>query len=230
MKKIKKKYNYTCRYCNVGFVREKTYLNHVCTSMKRDAEIKTPEGQAAWGYYRLWFKFQNKLQPNASAFCVSRFYRSFFTFAVFMQKIEMLDSERYVKIMTTNKISPAMWKSPEAYYLYIEAMDSHSTPKDQLVLSVETIINFCDKREIEYHQFYDNINNDELIIMLQVRKLFPWMLLNNNNFKKFFREKLTPHDRVTVGALIDTTIWKKKFKDNPTTVESAKEFLKQLGL
>ena len=48
------KYKFTCKFCGKNFVHEGWYLKHRCKEMARDEAIRTPEGQAAWEFYKLW--------------------------------------------------------------------------------------------------------------------------------------------------------------------------------
>ena len=52
---------YTCKACHRSFVLETRFLQHRCNQMKRDDELKSPEGQAAWNFYQIWFKHQKRL-------------------------------------------------------------------------------------------------------------------------------------------------------------------------
>ena len=79
MKSIGK--DFVCTFCGKHYQRETAYMKHECKQMKRDAQIKTPIGQAAYSYYSKWMRAHRKMIPAIENFMTSKYYTSFIKFA-----------------------------------------------------------------------------------------------------------------------------------------------------
>ena len=128
--------NFTCTFCNKGFVLEQRYLAHKCEQMERAEQIRTPLGQAALSYYQLWFKQQRKMIPTLSSFLESRYYKTFIKFAEFFQYVKLPMPHVFINLMITKKFQPSMWCMDEVYSLYLNYLDTKMQPIERVKLCV----------------------------------------------------------------------------------------------
>lgn len=222
-------HQFVCKACHKHFTKEQSYLDHECTQMKRERELKTPTGQAAFNYYQSWMKQQKRVPPPASAFLGSQYFRTFMNFAGFSKKVNLPTPEKYIWLMIQKKFPPTMWMQDNVYALYMEFVDSKMSPLEQANISVRTILEYADKLDIKTSEVLDRVNPNDIIHLVRVRKLSPWLLLFSKKFATLF-STLSREQQSIMEALIKPDLWAEKLGDYPTEVLTIKTYVKELGL
>lgn len=221
---------FRCKHCHNIFVLEDRYLAHKCKQMKRLEELQTPLGQTAWQFYQTWLRKQKRMPPQPASFLTSKYYRTFINFAKFAKNTQLPTPEKFIWLMVEKDFPPTIWCNDEVYTTYLEFLDFKTTPIEQVKLSIETLLGYADKNEIDISQVFEKLLPTEIMHMLRTRRLSPWLLLFSKSFKKMFKEKLTPEQKIILETLIRPDFWHKKFLEHPETVEKIKQYVQELNL
>jgi hypothetical protein len=222
---------YRCQYCHDLFVRENRYLAHECKQMKRDKELKTPLGQTAWRYYQLWLREQKRMAPQeASTFTTSKYYRTFLNFAQFVSASNLPWPEKFIWLMVSKKWPPTLWTTDSVYTTYIEFLDYKTTPQEQIKLSIETVISAANKYDIDITEVFAQLHPNEIIQHIRTRRLSPWFLLYCQTFKTFFKERISPEQKIIIETLIRPEHWVVRMKEEPDVVTWVKTVVKDLNI
>lgn len=221
---------FTCKYCHRTFVSEDKYLAHECKQMKRDAELKSPQGQAAWGYYQQWMRQMKKLPPPAQSFVTSKYFRTFMNFTKFVKDVDLPMPDKFIWFVTQKQFTPTMWMSDDVYTLYLEFLDRKVPPLEQAKMSMNTLLNYADRRDFDVAEFFDRVEPYEVMHMVRVRKLSPWILLTSKKFKQFYIERTNDEQRMILESLIRPSYWAEKFKENPEALAQIKQIVEALGI
>jgi len=221
---------WTCKFCHKPFVLELRFEAHKCKQMIRQEEAKTPDGQMAYYYYQLWLRATKKNPPPISSFISSRYFRTFMEFARFVKSVNLPKPETFIKLMTSKDFTPTMWRSNDVYVIYLEFVDNKLPPMKHVELSVKTILDYCEKNEIETSQYFETINPNEVIQLIQARQLSPWLLLLSNSFKKMFAERTSPEQKVILETLIRPETWGEKIAERAEDVNRIKVLIKELSV
>jgi hypothetical protein len=224
------KYNYRCKFCDAGFVREDRYLKHRCKAMERDEEIRTPIGQAAWEYYKLWLTLQRRQAPTVQTFLDSRYYTALVRFAKFAQKTGIPNTEQYIKYMVRSDVSPMLWTNDQMYSDYLQYLDRGRDPMAQVQYTIDYLFKIADALECEVGEIFDHLNADEVIMMLRRRQLTPWILLHSSKFRDFTQKKMTTDQQMVFKTIVKPETWVSRRKDNPDIVATMKEIVRELNL
>lgn len=224
------KSHFTCKYCHKTFIHEDRYIRHKCKQMKREDELKTPRGQAAWTYYQLWMRYQKRLAPNASAFLTSKYFRTFNNFVEFVGKVSLPKPDTFIWLMVEKKFSPTMWTTDPVYTIYLDFLDHTSTPLEQAKLSVTTLMDLADRRSVDVSDVFDVLEAHEVIHMLRVRKLSPWLLLSSKKFRLFYINRTTEEERSTLETIIRPPVWADRFANNTKSVNQIKQITAALDI
>lgn len=198
--------------------------------MKRDEELKTPEGQTAWHYYQLWMRAQRRMPPPAASFLTSKYYRTFINFTKFVKSVELPRPEKFIQLMVTKTYQPTLWTNDEVYTMYMEHLDKRVPPLEQVKMSLETLIKVADSKEIDICDVFDHLKPNELIHMIRVRKLSPWLLLFSKKFKRIFREETTPEQKIILETLIRGDYWGDQMDQYPDEIVKIKEWISEADL
>lgn len=222
--------SFVCKVCHKSLTSETRFLNHKCPQMKRDEEFRTPTGQTAWHYYQLWMRAMKRLPPPGPAFKTSKYFRTFINFVLFAQKVSLPRVDQFIRLMSTLKYPPTMWMSNDVYVIYIEHLDKQATGVEQATLSAETILAYCDKKDIDIADVFDVMPIQEVIHLLHVRKLSPWLLLSSNKFKKAYATRANPEQQIMIESLIRPDHWPDQFEKYPDQVAQIKRLVAGMEL
>ena len=223
-------YKYECHFCGQKFKLEARFMKHKCKEMKRDEELRTVVGQAAWLYYQEWMKTGRKLVPNPKSFLGSRYYNAFMRFARHVRKVHLPDVHGFIKFMREHNMEPYMWTSDQVYPKYLEYLDRRSPPTKRANTTIDTFLAIAEKSERDVSEIFDIIDADDVITLLRRRSISPWILLNSDKFKEFYATKTNGEERIIIESLIRPDFWVEKFAKNPKMVETMKVIVEELNL
>ena len=220
---------YECRLCHKVYVMEHAYMNHECKRMKREREIKTPTGQAAWHFYQNWMREQKRMPPSADAFMESNSFRTFMNFAEFVKKVNLPLPNKFIWLMNIKKYQPSIWTRDEVYSQYLTFIDTKMPPVEQAKSSINTILDYADSHDIDPSEVFNVINPNELIHLVRLRKLSPWLLLASRKFSVLFT-KLNTEQQSILETLIQPDIWADKIATQSADMKIIKAYVGELGI
>jgi len=198
--------------------------------MIRDEDFRSPDGQAAWLYYQKWMKAYRRLVPNSKSFLNSKFFSSFLKFAKFVKKVQIPDTDAFIRLMKEKDISPTLWTNDQVYVLYLEFVDRTVSPLKHAEITINTLFDVAEGYEVDVADIFTVVNPNEMIQLLRQRKLSPWILLNSPKFRDFFVNKTSSEEKVILESIIRPPYWKKKFSSNQNNLEIMKRYVSELHL
>lgn len=221
---------FTCRYCHKVFVLEHRYLQHQCKQMKREEELKTPIGQAAWHYYQLWMRQLKRMPPPAASFLASKYFRTFINFTKFTKQVDLPKPDKFIWLMVHKQFQPTMWCTDDAYTLYLEFLDRKTSPLDQAKLSIETLLTLSERLDIDVSDVFSHLKPHDIIHALRTRRLSPWLLLFSKKFKKLFNEDASTEQKIIIESIIRPEYWGDKMADHADAVTTIKMLIGELDI
>lgn len=202
---------------------------HECREKIRFELLQTILGQSAYLFYETWHRMCNRVPPHSSTFLVSTYFKSFVNFAEMVRKTKLPNPRNYIRLMIEKNIQPSLWTKDEMYVLYIETMDSAKDPIEHINVTIKTLINLCDRADIDIKEFFELVTPNEVAHLIRQRQLSPWVLLHSGIFKKFLL-KCTCDEQCLLETIIRPAFWKLKFDKNPDGVEKVRKYVKELGI
>lgn len=225
------KKRFKCPFCDNRYVQEAAFMKHRCKQMVRADEFKTIEGQQAWLCYEGWMYQSRRFKPDVETFLVSSQYVHFMKFAKFCRRVQVADIPSYITIMIKERnVPPSMWTLPEAHALYLNKLDRLITPMQMVSLSVDTLFDLAVEYGIDVSDVFDVISPNELILLIQRRKLSPWVLLKSPKFANFYTNHTSTEEQIILKTVIKFDFWYEKFSKHKTEVEQIKEIVAELNL
>ena len=221
---------FVCKYCHRVFVHEDRYLQHECKQMKREAEFKSPTGQAAFHYYQNWMRYLKRMPPPAASFLTSKYFRTFINFTKFVRDVDLPRPDRFVQYMVEKGFTPTMWMSDDVYTLYLEFLDRRTSPMDQAKLSIDTLLNMADRHDVDVSDVFTKLEPHELMHLLRVRKLSPWLLLLSKKFKSYFVTETNDEQKIIIESLVRPSYWADKFGNHPDDIANIKKCISALDI
>lgn len=221
---------YKCHFCGQRFVNEDRFLKHKCKQMIKHEHFQSAEGQSAWTYYQNWMKAYHRFVPNSKSFLHSKYFNSFYRFALFVKKVQIPDTSAFIKLMKERDISPTIWTNDQVYTLYLEYMDSRVPSIKHAEITINTLFDLADELSVDVENVFQTINPNKLILLLRQRKLSPWILLNSSKFRDFFVQKTSSEEKIIIESIIRPQYWKKRFEMQPNEITTMKKYVAELHL
>lgn len=226
---MKKQYEkFVCQYCDKVFTSEAWYMKHNCEQMKRAEEIKTMCGQRAFGYYQRWMILNKRTPPHVNTFLTSHYYKSFIRFSQFVNNVQIPDVDLYIRLMLRYKLLPSFWTKNEMYNLYFEHVMDVLNPIKQVNISVKTLLQISDKLDIDTQDIINVLTVNEIVDLLQKRKLFPLILLNSRSFANKL-STATVEEKKILQTLIQPKFWSDKLADSDVN-QLLQKYITELGI
>jgi hypothetical protein len=197
--------------------------------MKREKELATNDGQAAWQYYHIWMMKKKRMPPIPSSFLSSKLFRTFINFTKFVKKVQLPLPKMFIDWTIKKDYPPTMWMMDEVYVQYLEFIDNERLPLEQVQTSIATFFKYSDDHEIDVSDIFDEINPNELIQLVRIRKLSPWLLLSSRKFGRFFAE-MNEEQQSILETLIKPEVWAQKKDLHQEDVATIKIWVSELGI
>jgi hypothetical protein len=221
--------SYICHFCNKRFKGETMFMKHHCEQKRKQQELHSPLGQAAFGYYRAWMRFRGFREQSSNAFLDSKFYRSFINFARLVQDANIGEPERYIQLMVESTIQPALWVSPNAYKLYLNWFDNQQEPLEQVQASINMLMDIAEKEGVDYRGVLQHIGSQRVLELINQRRLSPWFLFHSATFSKLLQSLSKEEQRVFHRAL-NAQLWIDRLQENPEKREEIKVVVRAVEL
>ena len=221
--------NFICHFCNKRFKGETMFMKHHCEQKRKQQELHSPIGQAAFGYYRSWMRLRGFREQSSNAFLDSKFYRAFVKFAHLVQDANIGEPERYIQLMIESTIQPALWCSPNAYKLYQNWFDNLQEPIEQVQASINKLIDIAEKEGVDYRGVLQHIGPQRVLELINQRRLSPWFLFHSDSFKRLLSSVSKEEERVFYRAL-NAPLWVDRLQENKEKREEIKAIIRELGL
>lgn len=221
--------SYMCHFCNKRFKGETMFMKHHCEQKRKQQELHSPLGQAAFGFYRAWMRLRGFREQSSNAFLDSKFYRSFIKFAQLVQDANIGEPERYIQLMIESTIQPALWCSPNAYKLYLNWFDNQQDPIEQVQSSINKLMDIAEKEGIDYRTVLQHIGSQRVLELINQRRLSPWFLFHSATFSKLLQSLSKEEQRVFHRAL-NAPLWIDKLRESENIREEIKPIIRGLEL
>lgn len=223
-------YKHSCEYCGKRFKHEKNLKKHVCEKMKRTKMLQTKKGKAAFMAYQEWMRLKRHLPPSKNTFMESRYYKAFIRFINFSRQVSLPDTVGYIKLMVSLTMEPSMWSSLDAYQKYLIKFNKLYSPIEQASMTVDTFIQLSKILDCDMGEVFKYLDGDDVMKMIQAKKLSPWILLFSTKFLLFLSKNTTSEQNILIQNMIKPKKWKQIFQNNPKTVKKMKKIVRELGI
>lgn len=161
----------------------------------------------------------------------SRYFNIFMKFVDFTKRTRLPDISAFIKLMVKSRIEPNNWTSDIAYGKYLEWFTRVCPAKKLIGVTVKTMFEIVDDTDInDVSDIFGVLTPNDVIHLIQQRRLSPWILINSKKFATFVHESANSEERVIMESIINPEYWLKRFVAYPNDLKYAKEVIAALGL
>jgi hypothetical protein len=228
--KKKKVSELTCNFCKKEFVREGSFLNHICEP-KRRWQDKDMAGNRIG--FTAWLEFFTKHNNNSKKkdymdFIESAYYSAFVKFGNYCVDAQVLNPNRYVDYLLKNKISVDTWHRDSVYTKFIIDYLKTEDPLDAIARSIETTVKLAEQESIQTKDVLRYGNRNKICYEITKGRISPWMLFQSESGLQFI-ESLDSTQQKMILEYINPEQWAIKFKRHKNIIPEIKELLNAGG-
>lgn len=173
---------FTCSFCNNGFSRERTLLNHLCEKKRRyfnRTEKYVMIGFQAW---ITWHQLTNtniqKRKWLYDDFMNSNLYLSFVKFGRHVLDTKMINPEQFIKFVILNSIKLDNWRKDTVYETYVRYICRKEDVESAIERHVLLMEQWASDNDMNWLDFFNKVNTNIALRWIQTGKISPWILLN----------------------------------------------------
>lgn len=220
-----------CKHCLKEFKTQAKFEQHKCKQMKRVEDAATPTGIAAFEYFREWMGAQRRTRPTHSMFLHSRHFQQFLDFVEFAQTIHLTEPKCFIHWCVKRKYTPDMWCTSEIYGRYLEYLDAldETDVNRRLESSAKMLIKLAKTLDCEVPDVFEHIHPNDIALLIQTRKISPWLLLRSAKFKKFLLG-CSEEEQQVITNLVRPEYWATRMQQNRAAVQFATQVAQTLQL
>lgn len=222
-----------CEFCSSTFVNEKNLEKHSCKYKERYEYItKKKKGVVMYRNYLFWLRKSGKSVKyvDEHTFIHSTQYNYFQRFSTFVSEKGIPDINLYIETMIKKELVPQHWTRDDVLEYFLEYYDCEISPKIHISKSVDTILRLAEALECETSEIFEELDNKTMLILLQSRKLSPWLLLNSNKFKQYLIKRASAKERDYIQKHINPAKWKKILNSNSKLLKEIRVIIQEFDL
>jgi len=230
MKETQVSNEFTCDFCNKSFVREQSFMVHMCETKRR---VSDKNKQANRIGYQCWLEFYkrntNSRKPKSYLdFAKSSYYLAFVKFGSYCSEINAININRYMDWLLDNQVRVDAWCSDQVYTKYLMQYLKEEDSLDAIARSIETTIKLVENENILAGDCLRYGNKNRICHVITTGRISPWMLYQSESGIEFL-ESLDEGQQRLIFDYINPELWALKFLRNKEQVKQVKELLKEAG-
>jgi len=97
-------------------------------------------------------------------------------------------------------------------------------------ISIDTLFDLADDYGVPVSDIFNVVKPNEIIILIQRRKLSPWLLLKSKKFVDFYANATAADEKIIMKTLVKFQFWHAKFLKHKKEVEQIKTIVSELNL
>jgi len=221
---------FSCEFCNRGFQKETTMMNHLCEN-KRRWQDKDLAGNRI-GFHS-WLRFYKKNTASKKTktyldFTKSAYYLAFVKFGHYCVNVNVLNVNAYADWLLKNDVKIDSWCSDTNYTKFIIDYLKTEDPLDAIARSIETCIAKANEEGIQSKDYLRYGNRNKLCHIITTGKISPWMLYQCPSGIDLL-ESFDELQQKMVLDYINPEQWAIKFRRSADRVPQVKSLLTSAG-
>jgi hypothetical protein len=223
--------NNSCEFCNRGFIRENTFLKHICEQKRRWLDKDKPGNRIGFNAWKTYFQrhHPNKKNTEYKDFLKNSYYNAFLKFGNYCVDVDVIDTFSFFNYLLSNRVPIDSWASDITYTKYLVEYLVLEDALDAVKRSVNHLIDLSNKENILLSDVFKYINSNKLCYDILKGKISPWVLYQSETGKVFL-SNLNPNQTSLIFDYIDPKKWNIKFKREDDVISEVKHILNNIPL
>jgi hypothetical protein len=219
---------FTCRFCNKSFVKEKTFTVHMCEKKRRFLQKDERRVQSGFMVFKKFYQVNQKNLKDRTYedFINSSYYNAFVKFGSFLTNVNPLYPDNYIDWIVKSGIAIDKWCREDIYDKYVIELIKSESVEVAAERSIKTMIDWGEKNNCLWNHYFNYVNIDKLLYDVRDGKISPWVLLNSTNGVSSLK-KMTDQQLDIITPMLDPGFWNIKFLKKQQDVDFIKQIIKE---
>lgn len=222
--------DHTCDFCRKTFVRNTTFLTHMCEGKRRWQDKDRLSSRLG---FQTWVRFYSKntfgtKNRTFQEFLKSSYYSAFVKFGNYCAEVNVINVSRYADWLLENKIRIDEWTRDSHYTKFIIDFCKTEDPIDAIARSIETTISLAEIDQIQSKDCLRYGNRNKICYAITAGRISPWMLYQSDSGIEFL-SSLDEGLQKSIMDYIKPEQWAIRFIRNKEIIPQVKELLKAAG-
>ena len=215
-----KQSNFKCTHCGKSFVKESTFMVHVCEKKRRFLAKNERHVQFGFLTYQKFYELtQNIKKPKTfEEFINSQYYTAFVKFGSFMSNTKPIYPERFIEFVVKSGVKVDRWCRDEIYETYITELIKVEPADGAIQRAIKTMMDWADKNDAQWTHYFKYASPNKLTHDIKEGLISPWLILNCKSGKSALT-KLNDEQLNIVEPIINPAFWLNKFRTLPADTE-----------
>lgn len=221
---------YTCKWCNKTFSRERTLSSHMCERKRRWMVADEPSNRIA---FQVWYDFMHYVSPQAKKtrsiedFIRSPDYTGFTKFANYLIELRPVNSDQFIRWLFKMGVRLQDWSKTGTYELYVQEAGKKETAERAVERAVLVMKEWSEQTKEPWQDFFQKVPPATAMNMIVMGRISPWVLYACDAAQRML-DRMEPGQLDKVARSIDTEWWTKKIKKNPSEAAWISTLLKDV--
>jgi hypothetical protein len=222
---------FTCPYCNNKFMKEKTFMVHVCEKKRRHLAKNEKHVQLGLVAFVKFYKTVQKSNSEKTYddFADSPYYNAFIKFGSFISNVNPLYPEQYIDYIIKSGVKIDHWCRETIYEEYVLNLIKTEPMEVAFKRSVDHMVSWAQDHGSVWNHYFLHVTTNRATFDIKDGKISPWLILNCETGRKLL-DSFTDEQLTMVSAAMDPRFWIKKFKDHKDDVEFIKNAVKEFKI
>ena len=222
---------YTCKYCGRQFTREKTLAVHLCEPKRRMQQQHEKWVQVGYATYQRFYSLTqgNGDEKTYEHFAKSAYYNAFVKFGKHLLNINPVRPDLFIDYVIKKQIKLDWWCKDKVYQDFLAHQILFEDAQAGMERTIKTMRDWAEQEGAEFNHFFEYVNLNRAVHMIQTGKISPWVLFSCKTGKKLLNE-LNDEQIKIISDTINPAHWKARFKKQPDDYAFVKEVLVQAGI
>jgi len=224
------KATFSCDFCNRSFVRESTFMKHLCEYKHRWLNKDEAGNRIGFNTFLQFYKKNtaSKKQKTYMDYIKSSYYTAFNKFGHYCVQANVINVTAYADHLLKEQISIDNWNSDKNYTDFLIRYLRLEDPFDAVERSVKTCSDLSVDERIYPKDVLRYGNRNKICYKITTGKISPWLLYQSVSGREFL-EKLDEGQVKLILDYINPEQWALRFKKYPEEVENIKTLLSEIG-
>ena len=221
---------HSCDFCNRSFVRESTFMKHLCEYKHRWLNKDEAGNRIGFNTFLQFYKKNtaSKKQKTYMDYIKSSYYAAFTKFGNYCVQANVINVLAYTDYLLKEQISIDNWNSDKNYTDFLIRYLRIEDPFDAVERSVKTCSDLSVDERIYPKDVLRYGNRNKICYKITTGKISPWLLYQSISGREFL-DKLDEGQVKLILDYINPEQWALRFKKYPEEVENIKTLLSEIG-
>lgn len=221
-----------CDHCGKEFVRERSFIEHMCRNKRRFLDRDVPHVKAGLKVFQHFYKTnysRRREAPDYEYFMKTPYYDQFVRFGKYLREIDAIQPMAFVDYLIDKRIKIDAWTVQTHYAAYLREMTKTETAERAAERNVLLMQQWSIDTGEHWTDFFRKVTPQRATLWIMSGRISPWVLFATDGGEELF-SRLSDEQLGMIKNNIDPQFWSRKLERHPEDVKFIRALFKEAGI